>query len=124
MWELAQTILNQNSLGAILLAAFFTVVGIFVRGILTSHKDISVAKINANVSYGEQAMQALTAALETLRDENLAIKEAKNRAESHLEQIIDLLLQLLRAETQEEADKFSLRLEQLLKSIGRWHYHY
>lgn len=114
--------LSENSLGAILLAAFFTLLGIFIRGLLVSHKDISVAKINANVSLGEQAIQVMVAAMEALRDENTNLKNTISQMESHMDQIIELLIVMVQAKNQSDADKTIRRLEQFLKAIGKWPY--
>lgn len=114
--------LGENTLGAILLASFFTMLGIFVKGYLQNHGTISVAKINANVSLGEQALHVMTMAMEALRDENSSLKASLSRVESHMDQIIDLIILLMKAPNQVEADRVVQRLEQFLKSICRWQY--
>lgn len=114
--------LQENTIGAMLLAAFLTLVAIFVKGYLANHGTISVAKINANVSLGEQALHVMTTAMEALRDENTGLRASITQMESHMDHIIDLIILLMKAPNQKEADKCVQRLEQYLKSIGKWQY--
>jgi cell division protein FtsB len=112
----------KGSLIAILLAALFTVLGIWIKGWLSNSGNIAVAKINAHVSLGEQAMQVMTAAMEALKDENHNLKNTISQMNSQMERIIEYILMMMKAETQSEADDAVRRLEQYLKSIGRWAY--
>lgn len=115
-------VITPNTVLAILLAAVFTTLGIWVRGYLSNQGNETVARINADVALGTKAIDTLTAALEVLRDENQNLKNSVRQLESHMEQIIEYILSMMKAETQEAADLAVNRLEQFLKSIGRWRY--
>ena len=119
---LTQLIVTPNTLVAVLLAALFTTIGVWIKGHLTNQGNVSVARINADVALGTKAIDTLTAALEVLRDENQNLKNSVRQLESHMEQIIEYILAMMKAESQEEADRAVNRLEQFLKSIGRWQY--
>ena len=54
--DLLSTVINENTLGAIILAAFFTIVGFIVKGVLTNQGNIAVAKINSETTLGAKAM--------------------------------------------------------------------
>lgn len=116
------TVLAQNTLGALILAAFFTVLGILARGMLSNHGSITVAKINSDTTLGAKAIETLTTALEVLRDENKSLKQSMSQLESHIEYMIDLIIVLVKAKTEEDIGKAAERLEQFLRSIGRWPY--
>lgn len=122
MLEFFQIPIVEGTLGFIILSAMFTGLGFIIKGWLENHGNISVAKINANVSLGSQAIEVMTAAMEALKDENHGLKQTLAQMESHMDRIIELLLEMMKAETQEDADKAVLRLQQFLKSIGRWPY--
>lgn len=120
--DLLSTTIVENTLGGLLIASFLGIVYIFVKQTVTNYGNIRVAKINSNVSLNEQALQVMTAAIETLKDENQNLKNSLTQMESHMDQIIDFILQMMKAQNQEEADRVVKRLEQFLKSIGRWQY--
>jgi predicted RNase H-like nuclease (RuvC/YqgF family) len=122
MFDIFNTIVAENTLGGILLAAFFVVLGIILKGAIANNGNVAVARINADVALGNKAIETLTTALEVLRDENQNLKNSVRQLESHMEQIIEYLLMMMKATSQEEADRAVKRLEQFLKSIGRWQY--
>lgn len=113
---------TPNTVLAILLAAIFTTLGVWIKGYLTNQGNVTVARINADVALGNKAIETLTTALEVLRDENQNLKNSVRQLESHMEQIIEYILAMMKAESQEDADRAVNRLEQFLKSIGRWQY--
>lgn len=119
---LAHTVVTPNTVLALVLAAIFALLGAWVRGYLTNKGNETVARINADVALGSKAIDTLTAALEVLRDENQNLKNSMRQIESHIDQIVEYLLAMMRAESQVEADRAVKRLEQFLKSIGRWEY--
>ena len=122
MIELLQTVINENTLGGIILAAFFTLLGVLARGWLSNHGEITVAKINSETTLGTKAIDTLTTALEVLREENKNLKQSVSQLEDHIERLIDLILVLVKAQSQDEVDNAVGRLEQFLRSIGRWPY--
>ena len=113
---------NQNTLGGIILAAFFTILGLILKGILTNQGNISVARINSETTLGAKAMETLTTALEVLQEENKSLKANMKQLEGHIDTLIDYVLLLVKAKSQEEVDRAVLRLEQFLKAIGKWPY--
>ena len=114
--------LGENTIGGIVLAAFFTVLGIMLKGILSNHGQITVAKINSDTTLGTKAMETLTTALEVLQEENRSLKANIKQLESHIEILIEHILHLVKADSQQEIEKATQRLEQFLKAIGRWPY--
>ena len=119
---LLTTVINENTLGAIILAAFFTLIGIIIRGLLANHGSISVAKIESDTTLGTKAMETLTKALEVLQEENRNLKNNISQLESHIDTLIDYIIAVVKSQTEEEQVKAILNLEQYLKSIGRWPY--
>ena len=122
MIDFFQTVVNENTLGAMILAAFFAILGFIVKGVLENHGNITVAKINSDTTLGAKAMETLTTALEVLREENKSLKANMLRLEGHIEILIELILQLVKASSNEEAEECVTQLEQFLRSIGRWPY--
>ena len=118
--ELFATVINENTLGAIILAAFFTIVGFIVKGVLTNQGNIAVAKINSETTLGAKAMETLTTALEVLQEENRTLKASMVQLERHIETLIDYIIRLVKASDKEAADKAVADLEQFLRAIGRW----
>lgn len=115
-------VINQNTLGGIILAAFFMVVGILIKGLISNQGNISVAKINSETTLGAKAMETLTTALEVLQEENRSLKSNIKQLEGHIDVLIEYILILVKAESKAEVDKAVLQLEQFLKAIGRWPY--
>lgn len=122
MLDFAALIINENTLGGIILATFFTLVGIILKGILSNHGQISVAKINSETTLGAKAMETLTTALEVLQEENKSLKISMKQLDSHIDTLIDLIIKLVKATSQEEVDLVTGQLEQFLRAIGRWPY--
>jgi BioD-like phosphotransacetylase family protein len=121
LWtDLLSTVINENTLGAIILAAFFGIVGFIVKGVLTNQGNIAVARINSETTLGAKAMETLTTALEVLQEENRTLKATKVQLESHIETLIDYIIRLVKAPDRETADKAVSDLEQFLRAIGRW----
>lgn len=120
--NLLTSVVDENTLGGLILAAFFTVVGIILKGLLSNHGQITVARINSDTTLGTKAMETLTMALEVLQEENRSLKANIHQLESHIDQLIELIIQLVKAKDQEEVDVATARLEQFLKAIGRWPY--
>lgn len=120
--DIFSLVVNENTLGAIILAAFFTLLGFIVNGVVANHGNIAVAKINSETTLGAKAMETLTTALEILQEENRTLKNNMNQLESHIETLIDYIIQLVKADGKEEAEKCVRQLEQFLKAIGRWPY--
>jgi len=118
--EFFATVVNQNTLGAIILAAFFAILGFIVKGILTNHGNITVAKINSETTLGAKAMETLTMALEVLQEENRTLKASMVQLEGRIETLIDHIIRLVKAPDSDAADKAVADLEQLLRAIGRW----
>lgn len=116
------TVVNQNTLGALILAAFFTIVGILMKGILSNQGNIAVAHINSQTTLGAKAMETLTTALEVLQEENKSLKASVKQLEGHIETLIEHILILVKAKSQEEVDRAVFQLEQFLKAIGKWPY--
>lgn len=113
-------VVNENTLGAIVLAAFFAILGFIVKGILTNQGNIAVARINSETTLGAKAMETLTTALEVLQEENRTLKASMSQLESHIETLIDYIIRLVKAPDKESADKAVGDLEQFLRAIGRW----
>lgn len=116
------TVINQNTLGALVLAAFFTILGIFLKGLMENNGNIAVAKINSETTLGAKAMETLTTALEVLQEENKSLKSNVKQLEGHIDRLIDLILLLVKAKSQDEVDHAVSKLEQFLKTIGKWPY--
>ncbi len=122
MTDFLMTVVNQNTLGALILAAFFTMVGIFMKGMLSNQGSIAVAQINSQTTLGAKAMETLTTALEVLQEENKSLKANIKQLEGHMETLIEHILILVKARSQEEVDRAVSQLEQFLKAIGKWPY--
>lgn len=118
--ELFSLVINENTLGAIVLAAFFAILGFIVKGVLANQGSIAVARINSETTLGAKAMETLTTALEVLQEENRTIKASMAQLESHIETLIDYIIRLVKAPDKESADKAVADLEQFLRAIGRW----
>lgn len=118
--EIFSQIITADTLGGLVLAAFFTVVGIILKGVLTNHGQISVARINSETSLGTKSMEILTTALEVLQEENKSLKSSIAQLEGHIDTLIEHILKVLKAKSQEEVDQASLDLEQFLRAIRRW----
>lgn len=111
---------NQNTVGAIILAGFFTVLGILIRGMVTNHGTISVAKLNSETTLGTKAIETLTTALEVLQEENRTMKVSVRELEHEIEVLIDHILCLVKAPNDKEMEKCRYKLEQYLRRVGRW----
>lgn len=122
MLEFFSQVINENTLGAIILGAFFTVVGIVLKEVLTNNGNVAVARINSEATLGSKAIETLTTALEVLQEENKSLKSNVKQLEDHIAVLIDLIINLVKAKSQEEVDNATARLEKFLKSIGRWPY--
>jgi cell division protein FtsB len=120
--NLLSLVVNENTLGGIILAAFFTIVGVILHGVLNNHGSITVAKITSETTLGAKAMDTLTAALEVLQEENKTLRASNKQLESHIDTLIEYVLILVRAKSQTEADRAVSQLEQFLKAIGKWPY--
>lgn len=118
--EFLSIVINENTLGALVLAAFFTILGFIVKGVLTNQGNIAVAKINSETTLGAKAMETLTTALEVLQEENRTLKMNMSQLESHIETLIDYIIRLVKAPDKESADQAVADLEQFLRAIGRW----
>ena len=118
--EFFSIVVNENTLGAIVLAAFFAILGFIVKGVLTNQGNIAVARINSETTLGAKAMETLTTALEVLQEENRTLKASMSQLESHIETLIDYIIRLVKAPDKESADKAVADLEQFLRAIGRW----
>ncbi len=122
MMEFLHTVINQNTVGALVLAGFFTMLGILLRGVLTNNGNIAVAQIESQTTLGAKAMETLTTALEVLQQENKSLKTSMKQLEGHIDKLIELILILVKARSQEEVDGAVTHLEKFLKSIGKWPY--
>jgi phosphate uptake regulator len=118
--DIFSTVFNQNTLGAIILAGFFTLVGIIAKGLIDKQGNVSVAKINSETTLGAKAMETLTMALEVLQEENRSMKANVKMLESHVDTLIELILRLVKAHGSEAANEAIADLEKFLRSIGRW----
>jgi cell division protein FtsB len=120
--DIFATIVNQNTLGGIILAAFFTIVGLILKGALNNHGSITVARINSDTTLGAKAMETLTTAIEVLQEENKSLRAKTTQLESHIDTLIEYILIMVKAKSQEEVDRAVSQLEQFLKAIGKWPY--
>ncbi len=122
MMEFLHTVINQNTVGALVLAGFFTMLGILLRGVLTNNGNIAVAQIESQTTLGAKAMETLTTALEVLQQENKSLKTSIKQLEGHIDRLIELILILVKARSQDDVDRAVSHLEQFLKAIGKWPY--
>lgn len=113
---------GANTLGGAILLAFFTLIGVIAKGVLSNNGNITVAKINSETTLGAKAMETLTAALEVLQEENKSLKTNIKQLESHIDRLIELILLLVKAKTREEIERAESSLEHFLRAIGRWPY--
>src|SRR5688572_28901399 len=120
--EFLGVVVNQNTIGALVLAGFFTMLGILLRGLLSNKGTIAVAQIESQTTLGAKAMETLTTALEVLQEENKSLKANIKQLESHIDTLIEHILVLVKARSQEEVDRAVSSLEQFLKAIGKWPY--
>lgn len=118
--QLFNTAVNQNTLGAIILAAFVTLLGILARGMIANHGTISVAKLNSETTLGTKAIETLTTALEVLQEENRAMKQSVKELEKEIEELIEHILCLVKAPNDREMERCRYKLEQYLRRQGRW----
>ena len=120
LFELFNTAVNQNTLGAIILGGFLTMLGILIRGMISNHGTISVAKLNSETTLGTKAIETLTTALEVLQEENRTMKNSMKELEHEIEVLIEHILCLVKAPTDKEMEKCRYKLEQYLRRQGRW----
>ena len=120
--ELIQHAASNGTVGSLILAACLVLLGIVVKGMMENKGTKDVAKIQSETTLSAKAMDTMTAAMEFLKEENKTLKTNMAQIESHMDTLIELILEMLKAENQEEADAACMRLEQFLKSIGRWPY--
>ena len=119
LFELFNTAVNQNTLGAIILGGFLTMLGILIRGMISNHGTISVAKLNSETTLGTKAIETLTTALEVLQEENRTMKNSMKELEHEIEVLIEHILCLVKAPTDKEMEKCRYKLEQYLRRQGR-----
>lgn len=122
--DLFSTVVNSNTIGAVVLAGFFTIFGIVAKGLIDKKGVVTVAKINSETTLGAKAMETLTMALEVLQEENRTMRQNIKQLEGHIEILIDLIIRLVKANSQDHADQAVAELEQFLRSIGRWPKHH
>jgi len=121
--DFVQLIDQLTGVGAFLtmaIGAIFTFLGIFIKSLLDNRGAVTVAKINSETTLGAKAMETLTMALEVLQEENRSMKHNVKQLEGHIDILIELILKLVKAASQEDANAAVSDLETFLRSIGRW----
>lgn len=116
-------LLAEHPLAAFVIGAFFTLLGIVIKSIMDNNGNVAVAKINSETTLGAKAIETLTMALEVLQEENRSIKQNVKKLENHIDTLIDLIIRLVKAENQQEADDAVADLEVFLRTLGRWPNH-
>lgn len=111
---------NQDTVGGLILVAFVGAIGFIIKGVISNHGTISVAKINSETTLGSKAIETLTTALEVLQEENRSLKQANRQMEDEIDRLIDHILRVVKATTPEEIKAATDRLEQFIRQIGRW----
>lgn len=120
--EIINTAASNGTIGSVILAAFFVLLGIVVKGLIDNKGTKDIARINSDTTLSAKAMDTMTAAMEFLKEENKTIKTNMAQVESHMDTLIEYILEMLKANGPQEADLACQKLEQFLKSIGRWPY--